>query len=153
MAKRRTKSPTSCCAVIVFSNDEVERRAVAPVEGALSQSSTPLLGQPKTRPRDRSDRLLDAHYHAVSTLLEVTATRSIKRSHSTSKSGHHVFNNRSIPRHNQDRRVGVWGCHQIQVIQCFETLPRSTRRRSSTCRQGRIRQNKWIDAMALRNHS
>jgi hypothetical protein len=43
------------------SNDEVERRGVAPAtNGAdLSRSSTPLLGLPKMRPRDRSNRLLE----------------------------------------------------------------------------------------------
>jgi len=49
------------------SNDEVERRGVAPTsnEADLSQSSSPslaerdpLLGSPKTAPRDRSNRLL-----------------------------------------------------------------------------------------------
>jgi hypothetical protein len=48
--------------VIVSSNDEVERRAVAPtsIEADLFQSSTPSLAQRRCNPRDRSNRLLDS---------------------------------------------------------------------------------------------
>ena len=49
------------------SNDQVERRgnALLTNEAALSQSSTSLLGSPKTQPRDRSNRLLDATTSAL----------------------------------------------------------------------------------------
>jgi hypothetical protein len=51
----------------VKSNDEVERRGLAPPvnEDALSQSSTPSLAYRRCYHRDRSNRLLDDIYHEI----------------------------------------------------------------------------------------
>ena len=52
---------SDCGATRQASNDEVERRGVAPTtnEADLFQIIDSLLGSPKTLPRDRSNRLLE----------------------------------------------------------------------------------------------
>src|SRR5580765_2421781 len=52
------KCESDACQESRSSNDEVERRGAATNEADLSQSSIPLLGSLKTRPRDRSNGLL-----------------------------------------------------------------------------------------------